>query len=518
MKERIDELVRLIKYYDYEFHIKGHQLISEYERDTLRDELMELEHKYPHYIRPDSPTLTIGLVEENRSSIKRSIPMLSLKHSYERPNVIKWIENNRIKPEKHYSYLTDDTYQELQEEFIIESKFDGVAVEIQYVNGIFESLSLRGNGYEGEDISSFAPYIKNLPMKIPHDLSIFIRGEVCLPKDNNKNNKRNIIAGLLRKKIPEKSSAEFIPYGIVVQENTYFSGYKSLDLKFLSTFMNVESYITCSENIIENAETLQNKRFETDGVVIKINYNVNLAHTAKYTKDAIAYKFNNKFYSCTVKNIEWNINRSGNFIPTIIINPIIIEGCNINNITGHNKKFIQNNQIGLDSLLEIERVGGTVPQVKHVLKPGVHINKPENCDHCNFPIEESEIHYTCKNENCPGMIHKRLLYFFQNLDVKGLSHNIIDNIKLQSNYLDSLEYSIKFLLEAQWIENKNHEKALNNLNIIRKTISYNKFIESIGFPGAANLKITKGIILGRLQDYMKENESQLQNIYDLLVS
>lgn len=510
MKDRVDQLVRLIKYYDYEFHIKGNQLISEYERDSLREELMKLEQQYPEYVRPDSPTLTIGVVEENRECISHPVPMLSLQHSYERESIHNWIKKLPISHSKSYRIPTEPAG-----DFIVEPKFDGVAVELRYIDGVFESLSLRGNGYEGEDISSFAPYISNIPMSIPEQTSIYIRGEICLPKGTTKENKRNIVAGLLRKKVPEPTEAEFIPYSVIIGQGIYLTPYKSTDLEWLSKFMNVEPYIVCSEAVIDVAESISVDKYETDGVVIKLNHNVYLGHTAKYTKDAIAYKFNNKFYSCNVNHIDWNINRSGQLIPTICINSVNIGGCYVNKLTGHNKKFLKTNHIGIDSLLEIERVGNSVPQVKHVLKGSQVLNIYETCKHCHTTIEEEEIHYVCNNEACPGRIYKRLLYFFQKFDVKGLSHNILERVEIKRSYLDTLEYAIKWLLEGSWVVNKNDQKALEKLNVSLRHTGWNRFIEALGIPGVGNINLVKGIIAERLNSYIDTHKPQLNRIYNL---
>jgi DNA ligase (NAD+) len=528
---RINELVRLIKYYDYEFHIKCKQWISEYERDKMREELMNLEQQFPQFIRNDSPTMVIGVVEENRHLINRKIPMLSLEHSYEKSIIEKWINDkknlNYDQLSKSCDYLINNTFSFLnnnsqnstiQEDFILEHKFDGVAVSAEYIDGILDSLSLRGDGYNGEDITSFSPYIDNLPSNLHHKICVTIRGEVCLPKNHKDQNKRSLIAGYFRQKVPNYKYAQFIPYGIIVDNNCYVSGYKSVDFTLLSQFMNIQPYITCSaDNILKHMETFTNDNYETDGIVIKINRNVNLGSTIKYTKNAIAYKFNNQLYSCVVNNIQWDINRFGIFIPVIVINPIIIDGSKITNITGYNRRYLEQNEIGINSILEIERVGNTVPQVKNVLHKSNIYNIPNYCNYCNNKLEITDIHIQCNNELCCGVIYKRILNFFK--DIKGLSQSIIQRIMPKNQpYLQTLEEIIQILLQKNWITSKHDQNVYEQFNIDRKTITYEQFIEFLGIKGVSKFQRVKCSTLERMNDYINNNNDKLNSIYKLIIS
>jgi DNA ligase (NAD+) len=493
-ENRIRELVRLLKYYDYEFHIKGNQLISEYERDGLRRELEELEEKYPQYILKDSPSFYVGIVQEDYKIIKRKVPMLSLKHSYDKEEIIKWIE-------KHSKYG----------DFIIESKFDGVAVSAVYIDGILDSLSLRGNGYEGEDITKFAPYIHNLPLKIQNE-NIEIRGEVCLRNGNS--NSRSLVSGYLRSKIPYKWNCDFIPYYV----DKFFK--RSEGLEYLKQFMKIEKYyLSSNSSEIISMSNRFSTEYETDGIVIKIdNKENNLGFTDRYLKDSIAYKFQNEQYETKVINIQWNIGRKGQLIPVLIIDPIEINGVIINKVTAHNKRRLNENpSIGINSKITIERVGNVVPQIQKIIES----TEPPiltQCPFCSSDLIETNIHYVCKNPNCSEKIYKKLIHFFQQLDFKGINKNIIYRFEILNDYLYSLRKVLMELKETSWIINKNDQKAFLVFSEKRLNISKERYLECLGIEGVNNLLKIKGLWKERFEKYLKENQKLIDEIYEILSS
>ena len=258
MKEiinRINQLVRLVKYYDYMLHIKGKTLISDEIYDAMRRELEDLEGQYPNLIREDSPSLYIGCISNScNRTITRNIPMLSLRHTYNEKDILKFV----------------DDVLKIDESIVIEPKIDGVAVSLHYIDGILDSMSLRGDGYQGEDISHFSPCVQNVLLQI-NDFNGEIRGEVIAPRDKITENNRNYVAGCLRRKGAKDFGLIFYPYKII---NTNFS-LQTECLEFLKKHMKIAHYkmLKNIDNLFEFIDEVKNHDFEffIDGVVLKMN-------------------------------------------------------------------------------------------------------------------------------------------------------------------------------------------------------------------------------------------------------
>ncbi len=462
IKKRIDELIRLVNYYDNVLHIQNNPIVSEEEYDTVRKELENLENDYPKYFRSDSPTLFIQYkICKKDKKIKRINPLLSLRHTYS----IDESKNNINNMLNVSDYI------------IVEPKIDGVAVEIHYINNLIESISLRGNGFEGEDISHFIPYIKNLCLKIDN-FTGYIRGEIYVPKNFIESNHRNYVAGSLRKKVADDYNLNFIPYKLIIEKKiTYLESLEFLAKHFEKTIFYKKS--NDINLVIEYIKEIWAIDFDfvIDGSIIKSNIN-DITYTGRYHNNIFAYKFSSSKYQSVIKDIIWNLDRSGNLIPTCIIEPITIDGAVIKKINGHNKKYLQIKKIGIGTHISICRKGNIVPQILSVLSNENTINI-EKCPECQNLVKELNIHYVCDNSKC--LENKKKFFFFKCLNIEGLSNNILDRFK----NLSILEIIDKLKIQT-WCTNVNDQKVYQLYNQQRKEINLKKILECLSIPGISS--------------------------------
>jgi DNA ligase (NAD+) len=469
---RINELVRLVKYYDYMLHLKGETIIADEIYDAMRKELESLESMYPQYIRKDSPSLYIGQIDTACDKIiHRSIPMLSLRHTYNKNEILSFVENSL----KHYGSLC------------VEPKIDGVAISVAYINGLIDSISLRGDGYKGEDITHFSAYIHNLQLKI-NDFSGEIRGEIITPKNIIKNNNRNYVSGALRRKQADDFNLKFFPYKVINFTKSFETQQDSLVWLINNGFEIANYYIIDDINQIDttiNSLKSNDCEFFTDGIVIKINdlkVGEKLGITNRYPRDAIAFKFAEKLKNTTIMDIKWNINRIGALIPVLVLNPIEIDGSKITKVHGFNKRYLENNNLGINSIVTIARVGDVIPQISNIIQSSEFI-KLNSCPFCNNVITETDINYLCVNINCKEKNLQIILYFFESLKIDGLSIKILN--RFFDDGLTDLIGILKYINRKSWIIDKNDSNAYNNWLQRLETLTMKDILIALGINGVS---------------------------------
>jgi DNA ligase (NAD+) len=548
VEDRIKKLVRLVKYYDYMLHIKGKTIIKDEIYDAMRKELETLEMQYPELILPDSPSLYIGTVSASCNKIiKRTVPMLSLKHTYNKSELEKFINN---------SFTIDN-------KIIMEPKIDGVAVSATYIDGYIDNLSLRGDGYNGEDITHFAPYIKNLPLFIETEIqNIDIRGEIIAPKNLIKKNNRNYVAGCLRRKDAKDFGLEIIAYKVIFNkeidnnlgnddnktsnidnnlgndDNNLWNEMMTQEkcLEWLEKICRIPKFIILKkeDDCLEKIDRFLENDFDFfhDGIVLKLNnirIGESLGITNRYPKNAIAYKFTEKSQVTKIKEIDWNINRQGILIPVCILHPIEINGSKITKVHAYNKRYLQSNNLGINSIINISRVGDVIPQIANIIESS-GFEKLTKCPFCSSDLEENEINYICLNELCKERSFQNILYFFNKLKVDGMSNNIINNF-LSKNII-SITDIIEHLENKKWPENKNEFKVYEKWQQKKHSITFSELIIAIGIQNISdvyinNLKINKPEDLLNIQreigqksesffDFINKNYYYILNLWNLI--
>ncbi|HGJ66058.1 TPA: NAD-dependent DNA ligase LigA, partial [bacterium] len=382
-EKRILELRNLIRYHDYLYYVKNAPEITDSEYDKLFSELKHLENQYPELITPDSPTQRVsGEPQKEFKTRQHSIPMISLDNAFEESDVIDFI--NRIK-----RFLKKD----VDLEFVVEPKIDGVAIELIYEKGILVAGVTRGDGVTGEDVTANVKTIKTVPLMLmtsnPPDL-LEVRGEVFLTKQSFKlineqqeeqgkppfANPRNASAGSLRQLDPAITAkrpldAFFYAPGLIrgIDVNTHWdflqliNSYGLKTNRLIKKVKDIDEIFDYHRYLSEIRDSLP---YEIDGVVIKVNslaLQKELGETARSPRWAIAHKFKPRQAITKIKDIIVSVGRTGTLTPVAIFEPVDIAGVTVSRATLHNQDEVDRLDVRVGDYVVVERAGDVIPEV-----------------------------------------------------------------------------------------------------------------------------------------------------------
>lgn len=447
--KRIKELIKIIEKANYEYHTLDSPTISDYEYDMYLKELIQLEEKYPQYKQQNSPTQKIGgVVLDSFNKITHDTPMMSLSNVFNSEELTLFY--NRINKEINNFTLTT------------ELKIDGLAVSIKYVDGIYKSAATRGNGIIGEDITENVKTIKSLPLKLNEDVTIEVRGEIFMPqKSFHKLNEERLSNNEQLFANPRNAAA-----GTIRQLDSSVVAKRNLDI-FLYTIVNAEKYCTTQEEVlnylqhlgfkvnpyyevVNSIDQLNNSinkydqirktlPYDTDGVVIKVNelkYYDEIGYTARSPKWATAYKFAPEEVETKLKDITFQIGRTGVVTPVAELEPVLISGSIVARATLHNEDYIINKDIRINDYVIVRKAGEIIPEVVRVntnkRSNSVKFKMIETCPFCHEQIirKENEADYYCVNTNCPARNINSLVHFASRvaMNIEGLGEKVIETL------------------------------------------------------------------------------------------
>ena len=529
-KQRIEKLKKLINYHRYLYHVLDRQEISDAALDSLKHELYELEQQYPEFITPDSPTQRVGGKPlEKFEKFTHPAPMLSFNDVFSFKEIKEWIERNEkiVKGAGRYGY-----YCEL--------KIDGLAIELIYEDNVLKVGATRGDGKIGEDVTNNLKTIEAIPLRlldkeevvknlkkeglsqVAKKLSrswprtLVVRGEVFLSKkefqrintelkkkgERTYANPRNLAAGSVRQldpKITASRKLDSFAYDIITDlgQKTHEEEHKILKAfgfktnphnKFCRNLEEVEKF----RNYWEKAR--EKLFYEIDGIVVILNNNAvfeKLGVVGKAPRGAIAYKFSPKETTTVLKDVVWQVGRTGVLTPVAILKPVEIGGVTISHATLHNLDEIKRLGVKIGDTVIVGRAGDVIPDVRKVLKnlrtgKEKEIKVPKKCPACGSRVVKirGEVAYRCSNKNC-GAIQRRNLYHFVSkgaFDIVGLGPKIIDQLMdegLVSNPADIFELKEGDLVPLERFAEKS---AKNLIEAIEKSkeISLSRFIYALG--------------------------------------
>ncbi|MEJ5285333.1 MAG: NAD-dependent DNA ligase LigA [Brevinematales bacterium] len=513
--EKIKSLREKIEYHNYRYYVLDNPEISDYEYDLLMKELEKLENENPEFKTPDSPTQRIGGEPLKKfENFTHPFKMYSLANAMNEGEFIQFLTR---------------VYKDLDTKninFSCEPKFDGLAVELIYKNGMLEIASTRGNGEVGEVITQNIKTIKSIPLKIkktniPEELIVY--GEVLmykkdfleLNKEREENeeplfaNPRNAAAGSLRQldpKITARRKLRFFAYGLKSRTENNFSNshYERLDyLKELGFPVSDErKKLSTKEDIINYHRELENSRenlpYEIDGVVIKVDdiyLQEILGYDAKTPKWAIAWKFKPAKAQTLLKDVEFSVGRQGTITPTAIFEPVFLAGAKISRATLHNFDEVKRLDLHYDDTIVVERSGEVIPKVIEVIKEKRSPNAkpvvpPEKCPVCGTQLFKSsdKVALRCINSSCPAIVKGSLKHFVSRnaFNIEGLGEELIERF-YEEGYIKNFADIFKLKEKKQNLINLDRfgEKSINNLLTSienSKKIEYFRFIYSLGIP------------------------------------
>ncbi|MFO7525087.1 MAG: NAD-dependent DNA ligase LigA [Ignavibacteriaceae bacterium] len=516
IKKRIEKLREIINDYDYRYYVLNEPVVSDQEYDKLYKELENLENDNPQLITSDSPTQRVGKdLTKVFNPVTHKIPMLSLSNSYNEEDVLDFDrrvrealpENERI-------------------EYVAELKIDGASVSLNYVNGNLKTAATRGDGIIGEEITSNVKTIRSVPLKlnvpknIKYRLKDFeVRGEIFmrtadflkLNKEREKHgeklfaNPRNSTAGSLKlqdPKIVAKRKLNIFLYSLISPEDELKTQEENLNLLRQLGFSVNPEYKLCRniEEVLEVCRKFEKIRdtleFEVDGAVIKVNsisQQNELGSIAKSPRWAIAYKFKAKQAFTIVKDITWQVGRTGAITPVAELQPVLLAGSTISRATLHNIDEIKRKDIRVGDKVVIEKGGDVIPKIVSVVLPerpknSKETKSPEKCPVCNSKIfkPENEVALYCENPECPKQIKGRLEHFASRgaMDIEGLGEALID-LFVDKGFINTFAdiYELKNKREKLVKIERLGEKSIDNLlNSIEKSKSqpFHKLLFGLG--------------------------------------
>jgi len=471
IKQRIIELVSIIVQANEDYHTKDQPVMSDFQYDQLLKELVELENQYPELKLKNSPTEKIGgHVLDGFEKVTHKVPMMSLSNVFNIEE-LEAFDHRISKAVSDYTYVT-------------ELKIDGLAVSILYEKGEFMRAATRGNGAVGEDVTDNVKTIKSLPLTLNEPIDIEVRGEIYLPhKSFNQINQtrmsqneplfanpRNAAAGTIRQldsKIVAKRNLDVFIYMIVDAQN-YVSTQtdalkylKKLGFKVNPNFHHIKDITSLKAQVHTYDKLRKELTYDTDGVVIKINefelYG-KIGYTAKSPKWATAYKFQAEQVETTLKDITFQIGRTGVVTPVAELEPVTVSGTTVSRATLHNEDYINQKDIRIGDTVLVHKAGEIIPEVISVVLSKRTVQRPfEMIRHC--PVCESELvrnkgeaDHFCVNLECPGRNMNQLIHFSSRvaMDIDTLGDkvveilhelgflNCISDIYLLKNYQDEL--------------------------------------------------------------------------------
>ncbi len=542
VKGRVKELREKIRYHNYRYYVKNDPVITDREYDSLMDELESLEEKYPELIADDSPTQRVGnKPQEGFEEVRHRYRLYSLDNTYSEKDVQEF--DKRVKKNLELSDI----------DYVCELKIDGLSISLTYENGRLVTGATRGDGYVGENVTENIKTIKSIPLKLFKDLSIEVRGEVYLPRDEFKKineerqknglnpfaNPRNAASGTLRQLDPRevaKRNLDAFLYQIVLpleyDLETQFEVLEYLSDIGFKTEPNAKK-VRNVKGIIEFADGWQDKKnnlnYDVDGVVIKVNkisYQNKLGYTAKNPRWAIAYKFPAEQARTKLKKVNLQVGRLGTITPVAELEPVKLSGTVVQRATLHNFDYVEERDIREGDMVLVEKAGEIIPQVIKSIneeRDGTEkeIQVPEKCPICGDDVgkeKEDEVAIRCLNPVCPAKVERRIRHFVSRnaMDISGVGEKLVErlvNEGIIDNPSDLYKMSPDDLRKlGEGIGEKTVENFFKEIDKSRKN-PLHKLLVGLGIPGVGTkLALDLARHFGSLEKLKKATKEDLDEI------
>jgi DNA ligase (NAD+) len=543
--DRMKELVSILEKANYDYYVLDNPTMEDFEFDKLLVELEELEKKYPEHKDPNSPTTHVGGEAISKfEQVTHEIPMMSLADAFSFDEL------------KEFDARVKEVYPDAMYE--CELKIDGLSVSLKYEQGQLVRAATRGNGTVGDNVTANARTIKSIPLKLKAPYNIEVRGEIFMPKKSliklneerelNEEplfaNCRNAASGSLKlldpKIVAKRGLDAFLYYltdGILVKsQSEALARMSELGFKVNPNSRLCKNMDEVFEYIKEMGEKRSSLPYDIDGIVLKVDdlsMHDELGVTAKYPKWAIAYKFPPEEVKTRLKEVTFQVGRTGNITPVANFEPVFVQGSVISRATLHNEDFIKERDIHEGDMIVIRKAGDVIPEVvKSVPEDRVEGAKPiefiKTCPCCGEALRriEGEADYYCTNNNCHDRVVNSLIHFASKAayDIDSLGEQMV--ISLYENHLINsipdifkLRYHYDEIIKMERMGKKSVDKLLNAIEESKKN-PLDKLIFGLGIRHVG-AKVSKTLAkeflsIEHLEKASFEALSQIEDIGEII--
>ena len=509
VQQQIISLREVLNRYNYEYYVLDNATISDYEFDVKLKELEALEAAYPEYYNANSPSQRVGgTVTKNFKTLQHKNRMYSLDNSYSKEDLLDW--EKRLQKNLGTEAI----------EFTCELKYDGASINLTYENGEFVKAVTRGDGFQGDEVTSNIRTIKSIPLVLNANfLSNFeIRGEIILPlegfqKMNQERiengedayrNPRNTASGSLKLQDSgevAKRPLDCLLYQVVTNERTYSTHFESLEASRAAGFKVPDTIILAKsiDEVFHFVNEWDQKRhdlpYETDGVVIKVNnlqQQEELGYTAKSPRWAIAYKFKAAQVSTVLEEITYQVGRTGAITPVANLEPVQLAGTTVKRASLHNADQIEKLDIRVHDTVFVEKGGEIIPKIIAVdfskrKEYSQSTRYATHCPECHTALIRTvgdAKHYCPNTYGCAPQITGRIQHFISRkaMDIDGLGGETVDLLRkegLIENYADLYDLQVEQVIPLERMAEKSTQNMIDGIKK-SKEIPFEKVLFALG--------------------------------------
>jgi DNA ligase (NAD+) len=514
--QRIKELSAELDQHNYNYYVKDNPTISDFEFDKMMEELIALEQQFPALLLPSSPSQRVGgAITREFKSVKHQFPMLSLSNSY---SVEDMIDFDR-KVQEGLGLQGSDLFSSVVQ-YVCELKFDGLSIGLSYENGELTQAVTRGDGVQGDDVTTNVRTIKSIPLKLKgnYPSSFEIRGEIFFPRKVfdaiNKEreeigepplaNPRNAASGTMKMQdssIVASRRLDCFLYHLLGNQVPHKSHFENLQAS-KSWGFKVSDHSKLLNNIQEVLEFINywdkernNLPFDIDGIVIKVNdykQQLQLGFTAKSPRWAIAYKYKAEQVSTELMSIAYQVGRTGAITPVANLKPVSLGGTTVKRASLHNADIIEKLDVRVGDFVFVEKGGEIIPKIIGVdltkRKAGTHKTQYiTHCPECGTALQRNagEANHFCPNEaECPPQVKGKMEHFVgrKAMNIDSLGSETIEqlfNTGLVKNIADLYDLTKEQLLPLERMAEKSANNLLDGLQA-SKQVPFERVLYAIG--------------------------------------
>lgn len=534
---RMKELVSLLNSASKAYYAQDTEIMSNFEYDRLYDELVALEEK-TGVILANSPTGNVGYeAVDELPKDRHEQPMLSLSKTKSREELRDWLNGK---------------------EALLSWKLDGLTVVLHYESGKLTKAVTRGNGEVGEVVTNNAKVFRNVPLTIPYQGELVVRGEAVISysdfekinsriedEEGKYKNPRNLCSGSVRQlnnEVTASRNVHFYAYSLVKAENVDFANSRQEQFAFLAKqgFDVVEYKLVSPDTIMDAIAYFENKiqtyDIPSDGLVMlyeDIAYGQSLGRTAKFPRDSIAFKWADELRETTLKEMEWSASRTGLINPVAIFEPVELEGTTVSRASVHNISIVRGLKLGLGDRITVYKANMIIPQIAENLTQSDTLELPKACPVCGQPTQIRQVNDVqslyCNNPDCDAKKIKSFTLFVSRdaMNVEGLSESTLEKF-LARGFLHEFADVFKLshyeqeITQMEGFGEKSYSNLIQSIETARETtlprVIYGLGIENIGVANAKVLCRHFGFSIEALREATAEELSEIDGVGEVIAA